>query len=451
MHKKKFPQLLFFIFFCGMVSVSADEPPQEPSVAPEETEKYFGRAFIQGNAANFAVWYFDLAFIQAPYAHISFESWKKNVREGFEWDNSGFLTNQVLHPYQGSTYYNAARSNGYTFWESIPFTLYGSFVWEFFLERDYPSINDLITTTVGGIAMGEAGYRLSLALIDERATGYKRVLREIAALFANPMLAVNRVVYGDEVLRRNRIPRPDLELILYSGMNRTRDEFTLFGATPHPFLGLELNYGDPYDFREIYNPYDYFSIDWSLDVDVDNPGWDIFAYAILYGRKLYLGEEARGVIGFYQHFDYLENVVYKFAANGAGVGTQLLFPFCDTMSIELHLHLYGIALGGVDSDYSHSRTGRDYSLGPGAGLKTGLEYSLNSLLNFSVFFHQYWFYTLSGSDDQNTVGMFSAAVEGAIKADLKVGLEYHTYTRWSDAGVDDSSTYGLRVYIAYVL
>ncbi len=71
-------------------------------------------------------------------------------------------------------FFNAARTNGYSFWESAPFVLVGSYFWEMFAETQGPSLNDLVNTTLGGITLGEASYRLSQLILDDRARGGAR-------------------------------------------------------------------------------------------------------------------------------------------------------------------------------------------------------------------------------------------------------------------------------------
>ena len=62
-------------------------------------------------------------------------------------DNDQFSTNLFAHPYHGNLYFNAARSNGLTFWESAPYAFAGSLMWEIAAEVEPPAINDLMATT----------------------------------------------------------------------------------------------------------------------------------------------------------------------------------------------------------------------------------------------------------------------------------------------------------------
>jgi len=423
----------------------------EEEESDEEEGRNYRIALTELFFSNFVVWAYDYYVLQAGYAEISPETWDANLRNGFQWDRSTFFTNQILHPYQGNLYFNSARTNGFTFWESVPFAIAGSLTWEFFGEREKPSINDLVTTSFGGIALGEGGYRLSSLLLYDDTPGYKGFLKKTLATVLNPVMAVNRIVYGDEASPPPKMRRAHYALSIISGMSRTRDEYWIFGSSPHPFLGVKLRYGDPYDESEEYEPYDYFTFQGYVDVDASNPTWDIFGHAMLYGRKLYLGDDDRGVVGFYQHFDYLENFVYKFASNGAGVGVQLHYPFREKRAVEFLFHLFGIALGGVNSRCSRDVDGREYSLGSGAGMKTGLLLEDESIGWRSLHYSRYWFSTLSGSDDQNIVGIFTLSVEHYLKNDLRIGLEALVYDRWSNAIVDNSSSFGLRTYLIYDL
>src|ERR1043165_5721540 len=60
------------------------------------------------------------------WAYVGFNSWSYNIRNGWEWDIDEFSANFFTHPYGGTVHFNFARSNGYSFFESIPFALGGS-------------------------------------------------------------------------------------------------------------------------------------------------------------------------------------------------------------------------------------------------------------------------------------------------------------------------------------
>ncbi len=113
---------------------------------------------------------------------VSLSSWWENLRYGFEWDFNSFSINQFGHPYQGGLYFNAGRANGLSFWESAPLAALGSATWEYFGEKNHASINDFVTTTMGGIALGEMFHRAGWLVRDARESGGKRRTKEILAM-----------------------------------------------------------------------------------------------------------------------------------------------------------------------------------------------------------------------------------------------------------------------------
>ena len=102
---------------------------------------------------NMGVWAFDRYIRKADFAYINGRTIKDNLKHGFVWDNDAMGTNMFMHPYHGSLYFNSARSNGYNFWQSGLFAFGGSFMWEMFMENEYPSTNDIIATPIGGMAL----------------------------------------------------------------------------------------------------------------------------------------------------------------------------------------------------------------------------------------------------------------------------------------------------------
>ena len=76
---------------------------------------------IRVTANNVVTWMFDRYIFNADFARIGINSWTHNLKSGFEWDTDRFGMNYFFHPYSGAGYFNASRSNGYDFFESVPF------------------------------------------------------------------------------------------------------------------------------------------------------------------------------------------------------------------------------------------------------------------------------------------------------------------------------------------
>ncbi len=75
-------------------------------------------------------------------------------------------------------------------------------MWELFMEREYPSTNDIIATPIGGAALGEVFYRASDLVLNDRATGGERIGREVAAFVIDPMRGITRIVTGQAWKKR---------------------------------------------------------------------------------------------------------------------------------------------------------------------------------------------------------------------------------------------------------
>ena len=60
------------------------------------------------------------------FTQISPRSWADNFETGFTWDDNTFRGNQLIHPWNGAAYFNAARTNGIGFWGSAAMAIVGS-------------------------------------------------------------------------------------------------------------------------------------------------------------------------------------------------------------------------------------------------------------------------------------------------------------------------------------
>lgn len=117
-------------------------------------------------------------------------------------DGNRMGTNYASHPFAGTLYYTAARSNHLTFAESFLFAVIGSSVWEMFGEiRETTSLNDLVVTPVGGAAIGEA--TMQMAGFFDR--GEKRLSNGILSALFSPVKAVNDAT-DDAVPERTSAP-----------------------------------------------------------------------------------------------------------------------------------------------------------------------------------------------------------------------------------------------------
>lgn len=144
------------------------------------------------------VGYNNSVLSSSPFSKVTYASMKRNLTKfDWWWDEDYMYTNTIEHPYHGAIYYLTARENGQGIGKSSLFALGGSLVWELFGEAELPSYNDMVTTPIGGITLGESLHRVSSAIVDDRARGLERVGREVLAFVVNPMCGLNRLLRGD--------------------------------------------------------------------------------------------------------------------------------------------------------------------------------------------------------------------------------------------------------------
>ena len=310
------------------------------------------------------------------------------------WDNDFFVTNMFAHPYHGNLYFNAARTNGLTFWESAPYSLLGSAMWEFLGETEPPAINDIIATTCGGMALGEMTHRLSRTILDDRDMGWSRFWREAAAAIINPMQGIHRIISGDAWRVKNRNYRYHnfheipVDVSFTLGWRYLADDGALFRGVHAPYLNFYLLYGTSVDGERHTKPYDFFDLDATFSI---GGGQKMVNNISIVGRlwstpiveipaKTKDGQGMVAEFGIYQHFNYYDSnpiedgselIPYRISeAAGFGPGFILSMPQTGALSkMEQRIFVSGILLGGTKSDYFNVIE-RDYNMGSGFSIKS---------------------------------------------------------------------------------
>jgi len=134
-----------------------------PVYDPGSTPLAFGETLL----GNFVPWLFNEYVTRyKDITRISPTSWKSNVADGFRWDDNHFHVNMLMHPYAGSLYFAAGRSNDFNFEKSFLFSVFGSALWECCGENHHPSGGDLLSTTIGGTALGEMLFRWTSQMLN---------------------------------------------------------------------------------------------------------------------------------------------------------------------------------------------------------------------------------------------------------------------------------------------
>ncbi|MEN8005882.1 MAG: DUF3943 domain-containing protein [Candidatus Krumholzibacteriota bacterium] len=391
-------------------------------------KKNFTRAAVEVVGLNALIWFYDRYIREGgtnPGFRIGFNSMSENLANGFEWDDNNFSTNQIDHPYHGSQYFNAARGNGYTFWESVPFTFAGSYLWEFFFEVHHPSMNDWIATSVGGVTLGEMLHRLSMTVRDNTATGSSRNWREVGGMLINPMGGLNRILDGD--WGRVYANSPDRFPANYSsqmdiGFRTVADDQLWQTDTTRVYMKFDFEYGDMF-FGDMDQPFDSFDMDLQLNfADVKLVG-RVEVNGMLAGTFLKETDPSSHILAGFLRYDYLNNSKVEFGAQSLGAGLMSRFETDSGLEIRTELHTNAIILGANKSDY-RSTSGRTYDYGPGAGVDLAARIGRNGWHYLHVGHTHSWIHTVNGNDADHFLGESFVRMELPIRFNLGLGLEY---------------------------
>lgn len=359
---------------------------------PSRQKKHYGKAILGTVGMNVGVWAFDRYIMNEDFAKISWKSVRRNIKNGFVWDNDQFSTNLFAHPYHGNLYFNAARSNGLNFWESAPYALGGSLMWEIAAEVEPPAINDLVATTIGGIALGEMTHRLSSLVLDDSKRGFARFTREFLGTLICPMRGLNRMISGDMWKVRHQYYRyHDYEKIPVTfsigiGNRYLADDNHLFRGEHNPYVDIRMQYGNAFD-CENNQPYDYFTGRFSLGLSKNQPLINqINLMGKLWSTTFDTSTDVNMLFGFFQHFNYYDSeevidgsgrIPYKISeAASLGPGIIYQYPQVNSLvNLEQRIFVSGILLGGSLTDY-YNIIDRNYNMGSGYSIKN------NTIMNF---------------------------------------------------------------------
>ena len=384
---------------------------------PERQKKHPWKAALEAFAINVGVQCFDQFVMNEEFAKISFHSIKHNIETGFVWDNDQFSTNLFAHPYHGGLYFNAARSHGMNFWESVPYSFCGSLMWETTCEIEPPAINDLMATTFGGVAIGEVTHRVSNLVFDDRLSGFPRFMREFLGTLICPIKGLNRILSGDAWRVRGKYykyhdyQRSPVSFSASAGYRYLADNNTLFRGEGNPYVRFNLVYGDPFD-GETTKPYDYFTLDATFGLSSNQP---LITGLHLLGRLWSVPVEvSKGTemeFGIFQHFNYYDSqpvkdgtslVPYRISeAASFGPGIIYRFPQVGNLTrFEQRVFLDGILLGGSLTDY-YNVIDRDYNMGSGYSVKAISFMEFGKVATFQIGADYYRIFTWKGYEGKD--------------------------------------------------
>lgn len=411
------------------VDAPAEQPTKQPKLRdydlpdPQRSMGAYLAAGILAPGVNLLYWAPSKYIVKNDYSDINFRTMKGNLQHGLVFDEDGFTTNQIGHPYQGGSYFNMSRSLGLSFWESAPYVALGSLTWEYLMESGpvccYASANDFVTTTVGGIAVGEVLWRLSNAVLDDSTSGGERFARELAALAINPVYGLYRLTSGDAFtsgsgpLVSNHLWGDVTLGASVFGTNGNADTFATIGR-------LRMRRGHVLEIDDEFRAFDFFTFDLAAGVtDGEIVGARFDIMGVTNGWKSdFMGDGAL-LAGVGIDFDYRENVLANIGQAAAGPVLVAEMPLGGPWMLFTRFTLMA-AYGAISSDYTEFRP---YNLGFGASAKAWFELRYNEVADVYLKADRYWVHTSSGTPGDEHLTVLDAGTTIAVWKSL--GLGFH--------------------------
>jgi hypothetical protein len=317
----------------------------------------------------------------------------KNLTSAPEFDKDPFSINQLGHPYQGNLYYGFARSAGLNYWESLGYALAGSYLWEIAGETTLPSVNDLISTSLGGSFVGEAMFRMASLLLEGggETPGF---WRELGAAVLAPGLGFNRLVFGERF--KPVFPSRDPEIFV-----RLRFGATLTTGVTNSNLSpvvreqdasaeFYMTYGSPGKPGYKYTrPFDFFLFEFTAVPNASTAAdaiENVTIRGLLLGTKYEAGDDYRGLWGLFGGYEYLSPQIFRVATTNLALGTIGQYWLTRTLALQ------GTALAGVGFGAAGTvgdRAERDYHYGVIPEALLGLRLIISDLAMLDVQGRQY--------------------------------------------------------------
>jgi hypothetical protein len=357
-------------------------------------------------------------------------TWWKNIQGGWNWDNNEIRVNELEHPWAGAGYFNSGRGNGLSFWGSAPMAFAGSMMWELFGESKPPAINDVLSTSLTGVALGEPLFLLSQLVLDETATGLDRFWREAVVFLLNPGLELSRLSRGQSWSRRQNPAgrRPDS---LSGGMSiAVRDYQWADGpGLQTAVLSMRVEYGDPLAPGRAA-PFSFFRA--GVEFMPSSPD----GLGSLYARGLLarFGEGTGGeghMGGLFIDFDYRKDGAVEFAQQSFGVGRLSRASLGGGFRLRTDLSAEAVPILAVPDRHTAATTKRRYDFGAGAGARLQGEVEHRGHRVLSASGRVYWGPTLNGVSQTKLVQLVDVEARVPPVWGISLGATYSIFRQRS--------------------
>jgi hypothetical protein len=345
--------------------VAAEEPQQPRPELPDfgaeiEANKSYAIPAVEIVVFDFLLNRFDNAHFGCCDYRVTSRTVRDHLHSSWGVDRDPFLVNQFGHPYQGSMYHGFARASGLGYWESLGYTFLGSAFWEVAGETTPPSRNDQITTGIGGSFLGEALFRMANLVLERNADpGW---VRELTAAVISPPTGFNRAAFGKRFDR----PFPSRDPVFftrlqlgYSGTTQNSPALSTAKLRRNEAMAdFSIDYGLPgkRDY-EYTRPFDYFAF--QATASSANGFESVLTRGLLKGRAYELGDNYRGVLGLYGHYDYIAPQLFRVSSTALSLGTTAEYrprdglAFQGTFAGGLGYAAAGTVSSTADNDFNY--------------------------------------------------------------------------------------------------
>jgi hypothetical protein len=393
------------------------------------------RAIVQGPLGQALNNRFNAWVLHDTTSYVTSETWRRNLRGTWGWDQDNFVINMLGHPYAGSLHFAWGRSNGLSFWASTPFTFFNSVLWEYFGETTQPSINDLVDTGLGGIALGEMFHRIAATIRNNEIGGGGRFLRELAALPFDPVGSVNRALRG-EWSRRGPNPSEHNPLATLlrtgGGAGIVRAPGSLFTslrkAEVSSIFFADLKYGDAY-IDTLRAPFSAFTAR-VLFAPRHGGLIQLMGEGRIAGADIGRNEGHRHQLEFGQRFEYLNNGALQFGAQTLQLGLSSRVRLGGKFWLRTRAAGDAIVLAGINAPGAGTGM-REYDFGPGAGgtFTAGIEHG--GVPYLTVRYQPAWIHTIDGADANHLMSLVGVELSIPVLSHLDLVVHSNYYDRLS--------------------
>ncbi len=397
--------------------------------------------------------------VGAGWAKVSVDSlldWRREL----EFDDDWVWTNFVLHPFQGSLYYMAARNANLNRIESLGVTALGDFIWEWFAETTSPSINDLLYSFAGGFAVGEMMYRLSLEA--EQISGFFGYAVNPMRIWTDPLTRTKpRGTVGNIHKISLKYKVGTVRTYSYSGYDTVQSPAEHFPLFLSP--DISIIYNDPYG-HDSNDPFSQFDFRFAVGLGAGSGRWrgmvseeqhvmyDIFlsSNGMLFARALDVDSNKDTTVGMALDYDVRWQSLIDIASLAPGFAIkQRIRRLSNTVEWQLHLdwNLLGITdyyyfHRAPDSNMMGARRDYSYMVGPEVVFQWNWMNKKGFLFENIVHAYAGYDFAFQTQTNQSTgweyIGMWEMNFELPLPKELFLGLGTTVYLKYARyESVDD--------------